>query len=320
MNKKRAGIIVLLLCFCFCLMPCRVRAASTADAVEPISPEELCELSLTYCYDQTPLEGIDINIYKVAKVSADYQFSLTSAFLVTGLNLNGIRTSGEWNTVRSTLEAYIVANGIESDIIATTDSNGTLSLSGLETGLYFATSGKVTQNGMSCSFSSALISLPDLNAEGKWEYRVAAAAKAEAAPPPGSDIEIEMKVVKLWKGDEGKAVRPASVDIEIFRDGISVETASLSAGNNWSYSWSVPYDGADWTVVERGVPNGYTVTVEERGGSFILTNTYNPPEPEDPEKPPQTGDTANILLYILLMSASGCVLIAVGAAGKRKSL
>lgn len=320
MNKKRAGIILLLFSFCLCLMPCRVQAASTADATEPISPEKPCALTLTYCYDKTPFVGIPVKIYKVAQISADLQFTLHPAFQATGLNLNGIRTSGEWNVVRSTLEAHIVSSGIEADITASTDQNGSIRLEGLQSGLYLAIVGQVTQNELRCNFDSAMISLPDLGADGRWEYSVTAAAKAELIPPAEPDKEIELKVLKLWKGDDGRSDRPESVEIEIFRDGISYTTARLSSENYWSYSWSAKDDGADWTVAERDIPNGYTVTVEERDGAFILTNTLSPSDPTDPEKPPATGDTTNILTYILLMSASGCALIAVGITGKRKSL
>ena len=320
MNKKLAGIILLLLSFCLCLMPCRVLAASTADAVEPISPEKPCALTLTYCYDNSPFVGITVKVYKIAQISSDLQFTLCPAFQATGLDLNGIRTSGEWNVIRSTLEAHIVSSGIEADIAASTDQNGQLCLEGLESGLYLAVVGRVTQNDLTCNFDSALLLLPGLRADGRWEYSVTAAAKAELIPPAEPDKEIVLKVLKLWKGDDGRSDRPESVEIEIFRDGISYTTARLSAENNWSYSWSEKDDGADWTVMERDVPNGYTVTVEERDGSFILTNTLISSDPTIPEKPPETGDTTNILTYILLMSVSGCALIAFGIVGKRKSL
>ena len=64
------------------------------------------------------------------------------------------------------------------------------------------------------------------------------------------------------------------------------------------------------------MPEGYTMTVEDRGNSFLITNTFDGP----PIRPPQTGDTANILLYIVLMTISGSMLIILGITGKRKRL
>ena len=59
------------------------------------------------------------------------------------------------------------------------------------------------------------------------------------------------------------------------------------------------------------------MTVEERATSFVLTNTWIEENPDKPN-PPQTGDTVNLLLYIILMTVSGVVFVAVGFIGKRK--
>src|SRR5699024_8562269 len=67
------------------------------------------------------------------------------------------------------------------------------------------------------------------------------------------------------------------------------ETVSLSAGNNWSYTWpNLPKTGYDYRVVENDVPNGYQVSytngdgeggvLQSDGGGFTgtITNTANP--------------------------------------------
>jgi hypothetical protein len=70
-------------------------------------------------------------------------------------------------------------------------------------------------------------------------------------------------------------------------------------------------------VVERNVPQGYTMTVEERQSTFVLTNTWNSTDPNDP---PKTGDTTNILLYVLIMAGAGSLLIILGITGKKLRL
>ena len=68
-------------------------------------------------------------------------------------------------------------------------------------------------------------------------------------------------------------------------------------------------------VVERNVPAGYIMTVEERELSFVVTNTLDTSEP--PIDPPDTGDTFNLLVPILLLGISGSALLLFGIAGKR---
>ena len=218
--------------------------------------------------------------------------------------------------IRSTLEAYIIANGIEADEIGVTNQDGKAYFTQLPTGLYLTVVDQAVNGDLFCDFDSALVALPGISQDGYWEYQVQVNAKGKPSDPIDPDKEIQKKVLKLWKGDNDTSERPKSVEIEIFRDGISVETVILSENNHWSYSWSAKDDGANWTVVERNVPQGYTMTVEERDNSFVLTNTRESGDPDTP--PPQTGDRS--MIHILITAIAGCLLIVVGVVGKRKRL
>ena len=303
---------MLLLCFCLCALPFQALAASTTDAKEPISTDRECTLSIGYSYDGNAFPNQEVSLYKVAEVSADFQYTLTSSFAASGLILNGIQTNNEWNVIRSTLEAYILANDAAPIKTAVTDASGLACFTGLTPGLYLASGVEIPQT---FRFDSALIALPGLGADGLWQYAVTAAAKPAVAPPIQPDEEIQLKVLKLWKGDEGGSDRPRSIEVEIFRNGLSYGAVLLSEENNWSYSWTAKADGTSWTVIERNVPAGYAMTVAQRENTFVLTNTrLSPPEPT----PPQTGDTSNVLLYTIIMYVSGVMLVILGIAGKRK--
>ena len=317
MAKRKYAIIAILLCCCFYLLPFYGLAASTSDAVEPIDPQSACSLSLSYQYDGISFANVSVGLYKIADVSSDFQYTLTSQFESTGLILNGVQTSGEWNVIRSTLEANILALCIEPDIVSETDSNGHVHFANLDTGMYLAIVGQVVQDGLRCYFDSALISLPGLDAYGHWQYDVSAAAKGQALPPEDTDEEIQFKVLKLWKGDENRTDRPVSIEVEIFCNGNSYQTVVLSEENNWSFAWTAKDDGSTWMVVERNIPDGYTMQLEERGTSFILTNVRSD-TPDNP-KPPTTGDTSHILLYLFIMILSGSVLMIVGIMRKESN-
>ena len=320
MINRKLGIIVFLLCFCLHLLPYQVMAASTSDAVEPIIPEKECSLTVSYCYGETAFSGVEVKLYRIAEVSADFRYTLAQSFAASGLILDGIRTTGEWNIVRSTLEAHILAYNIAPEFTSVTNEDGQVSFESLKTGMYLAIVNQVEQDDLHYRFDSALIALPGIEQDGRWQYQVSVNAKGEVLPPVDPDEKLELKVLKLWKGDENRNDRPESIEVEIFCNGTSYETVILSEENHWAYSWSANDDGSSWTVVERNVPQGYTMTVEERQSTFVLTNTWTPTYPDDPGKPPQTGDTSNIFLYVLLMIGSGSMLIILGVTGKKSRL
>ena len=314
----RIGIIAFLLCFCLHFMPCPTQAASTSDASEPISIEKTCDLTLSYSSNGKTFPEMPVKLYKIADVSADYQYTLTPLFAASGLILNGIQTIGEWNVVRTTLEAHILAHSIAPDHTAVTDQAGQVCFEALTPGLYLATTKQITQDNWAYAFDSALVALPGLGDDGLWQYQVAVATKSAILPPDDTGSEAEYKVTKLWKNDKQGAHRPQSVTVEIFRNGESYQTVTLSEENHWAYTWKAKESSATWNVVERNIPSGYTVTAEKRGTSFILTNTFT--EKQDTTTPPQSGDTTNVLLYVLLLNISGIVLVILGIAGKRKRL
>ena len=122
MVKRRMGIIGFLICICLCLMPCRAQAASTDDAKEMISPESSCTLTVSYHCEGTTFTGLPVKLYNIADVSADFQYSLTTPFQSSELMLNGICSAAEWNVIRSTLESYIITNGVTESDSAITDT------------------------------------------------------------------------------------------------------------------------------------------------------------------------------------------------------
>lgn len=320
MVKRGMGLIALLLCICLFLTPCSASAASTADAKEPISPNRDCTISLTYRYNEKIFIGASVRLYHIATVSADFQYTLTSLFANSHLVLNGIRTAGEWDIVRSTLESYILANGIVETITAVTDSDGQVTFDSLKTGLYFAAAVQATEDDTTCFFDSSLIAAPGLGADALWEYQVTAIPKPEVLPPIDPDEETQFKVLKLWKGD-ASSNRPDTIEIELFRNGESYQTVILSEATHWSFAWTAPADGADWVVVERNIPSGYAMTVDERGTSFVITNTLIPDSPEtSPGDVGRTGDTSHTLLYTIMIYVSGMLLVLLGLLGKRKHI
>ena len=321
-------------------MPC----AWASDVKEPISVSRDCSLSITYRCGTEALSGETVRLYQIASANTDAQYTLTDAFAASNVQFNNISTNGEWNVLRSTLESYILANNVSPTQTAVTDANGRVRFTQLKAGIYLVSAVRAKQSGVNYLFDALLLAVPSADENGNWHYDITAKVKGESLPPSPPDHKLEYRVLKLWKGDDGRIDRPQSIEAELFRDGESYKTVVLSEENHWSYSWTVKDDGSVWSVAERNVPEGYTVTVEKRDTTFVLTNsrTEQPPkdpnEPNDPNDPnepnvpnvptvegvttepsPYTGDTSNVLLYAVLMFVSGAVLLIVGMMGKRKN-
>lgn len=316
MAERRVGLIILALCLFLCLLPCQGYAASTTDAKEPISTDKDCTLTVGYFSDGIAFSDLPVKLYKIADVSADFQYTLAPSFAASNLILNGVQTVGEWNVIRATLETYILANRVMPDRETVTGLDAKASFDTLKPGLYLAITEHVVEDNTTYIFDSALVALPGLDQDGYWQYQVDVMAKSQIVPPVVEDEKIDLKVVKLWKGDRGSSSRPKEIVVEIFCNGKSYQTVILSEANHWTFSWSAMDDGSDWKVVERNIPEGYTMTVEKRETSFVLTNTLR----QNPDKPtpPPTGDTSNVMLYIILMVVSGSGLVVLGITGKRK--
>lgn len=273
---------------------------------------------MTYAYNGTAFSGMSVSLYKIADVSSEYQYTLTADFLPTGLQLNGVTTTGEWNTIRTTLESYIAAKGISAHLVQSTDANGQVSFLNLTPGLYLVAAVQCAKNGVWYSFDSVLTAVPDLNADGTWNYDVHGTLKADVDTPSGG--KLSYKVLKLWKDSGTASNRPTSIEVDIIRNGKIVETVVLSETNHWSYSWSAEDDGSTWQVAENPVPDGYVMTVEQRVTTFTILNSKSdqPSAPSSPDSP-QTGDTFHAGFYGMLMCISGIVLVLLGITGKRKA-
>lgn len=331
MEKRILALISLLMCLSLFLLPCTAYAASTSDAVEPISVSQKCSLTMKYAYNGTAFSGMSVPLYKIADVSSDYQYTLTDDFKATDLQLNGVSSTGEWNTIRTTLEAYVSANNIHASMVQSTNMDGQISFQDLTPGMYMVASVQCSKDGFRYYFASILTAVPDLNNDGTWNYDVTVTPKADVDNPSGEDLQY--KVLKLWKDTGNAAKRPNSIEVDILRNGKTVKTVVLSDANHWSYTWYAEDDGSTWQVVEKNVPDGYVMTVEKRTTTFTIINSVPdepdtpPDQPDNPDTPntptnpdvPKTGDTFNVGLYVMLICISGIVLVLLGITGKRKA-
>ena len=304
-NRKRllrqAGSVMAALLFCVMLLQQTVFAAD---------PEKTGSIRLNY----SAVDNAEFKVYRAGEITDNWEFVLTGAFQDIPADLNDLDTEA-MTELSETLAAYAAADGIEPDYSGRTDENGQVVFEGLTKGLYLIIGESVIWDGMRYDPVPFLLTVPSQDAEGEWNYQTEADVKYETSVPEKE--ETEYKVVKYWVGDGSGIARPVRITVDILKDGVLFDTQTLTAENNWSYSWTAEDNGSVWQVVEREIPEHYTVKVEKNKTMFLLTNTYTG---DTPEEVPKTGDSSVPLLPVTLLSLSGMVLILTGLAvrGRRE--
>lgn len=283
----------------------------SAGAITPLQPEKRCSMTLHYTQEGVGFSNLDISIYRIAGAQTDGSFYLIAPYAGYGIKIHGITTQREWDTVATTVKAFVVADKVPPTRTGRTNSQGTVTFTNLETGLYVVMGVTGENDKGTYEFNTFLVYVPTPNADGTFDYDVEARPKCILHVP-----NTEYKVVKLWKDVGYTSTRPKQVTVDIYKDGKLEYTEILSAANNWTFTWRVnPDRDGKWTVVEREVPAGYTVTVGESNGVFTVTNTR---EVHGKEEPPKTGDVFPLWTYVTVMTLSGILLILLGIYRKRK--
>ncbi|MBE6806810.1 MAG: Cna B-type domain-containing protein [Ruminococcaceae bacterium] len=298
MKRMVAWFCLALLCLCL----------SVPVSAQPLEVERECSLTLHYAKEGVGFAGVEISLYRVAEANPDGTYVLVAPFADYAVSIHDVTDPKGWSDLATTLSGYAVADSLPATRLAHSDQQGQVTVSGLPTGLYLVDGVTVEQESGTYTFDPFMVYLPTQN-EGEYQYEVVAKPKADRFTP--APPRTEYRVIKLWEDVEHTQRRPASITAQIYKNGILWNTVTLSQDNNWTYTWTDP-DQSEWSVVERNVPEDYTVYVDQKATTFVVTNQWNPDTPtEPPADPPETGDTAPVWLYVLVLclSGSGCVIV-----------
>lgn len=300
-NRILTRISAVMLCFAMLCPLC-------SQAAAPLDPAAQASLTLHYQKDGVAFAGLQIGIYRVAEASSDGSFHLIAPFSSYPINIHGITTQEQWQSVAETLCAYTVADQVSPDHEKQTDEEGSVCFSNLETGLYFVREAVAENASGTYVFNQFMVYVPTPQSDGSYLYAVEAKPKCVSFVP-----KDHYSVTKLWQDGDNQALRPKTVTVEIYQDGALYETQLLSADNNWTYTWSVSGDQGKWTVVETSVSDDYKVTIRQNGSNFSIINTH-----QTTPNAPQTGDTFTPLPWMLAMCFSGIMLMLLGIYGRRR--
>lgn len=271
--------ILAIACAAIAVCSMTVGAPPTYAAESTSSEDDAGSIQLEYDYQGEALEGATVDLYRVADWH-NGTFSLNGAFsgfrfgtdrggwdsLMKDLN-DGKATADQFQEAAWTLDAYTASIGIKPDAQGTITASGA-EFSDLAKGLYLVVYEHFTDGDKNCGASASLVSIPSVTKEGESLPKVTVRSKSECA----TISKTSLSVVKTWKDGSGKN-RPASIEVQLLRDGTVADTVTLNAANNWRHSWSNLAADHEWRVVEKDVPDGYVMALNRNGSDFIIVNT-----------------------------------------------
>lgn len=279
----------------FCLVILTFLMIPSAAFALNFSEERKGSISITLADPNgaTPIVGAELSLYHVATVGRNNSFNLAyvinDEFKDCGIDLND-------SQLVSKLDALLEEKNFASQTLVT-DSHGEVLYDNLPTGLYFVKQSNTVSGYAPCS--SFLVTLPEESADG-YNYAVNASPKTEVERL----VDITMK--KVWNtGTSGKAT--ASVKVQLLRDDVVLETAVLSAANNWQITYKDMPQSDKYSIKELDVPKGFTASYSQKDFVFTVTNTSS------------LAQTGQLVWPIPVLALAGLVLIAAGVVFLRKS-
>lgn len=290
-------------------IPCNVYALSTTEAVEKIDVMRNCSLTLYYDKLDYKLDNINIKIYDIASVLENFSYQLSSNFSNYPIVINGIKTDYLWNVLEDTLNSYILADNIK-ETFSYSIKDYVLEISDLHPGLYFVKTEQIDTDNYKLLFDSFLISVPNLEEDGTWNYDVSVYPKVEEYIP--NYQKINYTVVKQWI--DNKENRPDSIDIDIYKDGVFMKREVLSSSNSWMCNFDGVDDGSEWSVIERNIPSNYNVSILKNENNFIIVNTSLDYKSNNPK----TIDNIYFYFYLFIISFIGIILLIIGLMIRKK--
>ncbi len=317
-------LLISLICI---MMAIFVPLSVCASVGEAVDVNRKGSITVTIKNDEkVPVAEVPFRIYRVADVSADGEYTLTSKFSAYSVSLDDLDTES-MASLAMTLSAYISRDGIQPEQTGVTNKRGVVKFSDVSVGLYIVTGDKTKMDDTLYYPQPFMLSIPSATDEkGIYEYDVAVDAKYETHVDE-DDTPIERRVLKIWKDEDGDE-RPNEITVQLLRDDTVFDEVVLNESNNWRYVWSELDPEYTWQIVEKEVPADYTVSVSRTGVTFTVTNRYNPPPveptptpdtpptPTEPNKLPQTGQ---MWWPVPVLGAAGIALCGAGIAFKYKS-
>lgn len=224
-------------------------------------------------------KNMTFQLYQVAEKDKTGNWRACQPFQAYKLNFSLTDDEGK-RELAEALVGYIRRDGVKPLQTLVSDAKGTLSFGKTADGLYLIA-------GDGSSDSAGRKPVPIII---EWPAKESPSSpirpKYEIPQSSGKSDNLAVHVKKVWQ-DQNSDQRPASVQVQLLKDKTVIDTVTLNADNNWKKDWYGLARGYNYHVVEKTVPEGYTLSINREGNSFTLTNSKEaPPQKPVPKEPP----------------------------------
>lgn len=179
-------------------------------------------------------------------------------------------------------------------ITETTGTDGKVTFSGLEDGLYMV----FDRGGQAVYFEPFLVKFPYGDPQNPITH-------VYAKPKTSESSTMAVHVTKKWDDNNNAAgKRPENVIVCLVMDDVAIATATLNEENNWKHNFAGLNKEKEYTVTEFKVKDYETSYSGSQETGYVITNKYNgttdpggpggPGDPDDPYVPPVTPDDPDI--------------------------
>lgn len=276
-----SGVLPIILCILLVFSHMTIFAAS-------FDASRSSTLRVEFAPGGSAASGARFRIYRVADISSEGRFTLAGDFADYSVSFSGLDSEG-WTRCAQTLFNFVTRDRIAPLRESAADRTGVAEFADLSNGLYLVEGNTYTSGRHRYKPEPFLVSLPNLNLDGEWEYTVTPDVKfTDDYTPPGGR-SAQLRVVKNWRGDT-EASRPGRITVELFYRGTHNRTVTLNRANNWTFTdtrISTSYLNENWSVEEVRV-DGYVmenVEVNVSGDTVTISITNKPDNPNEPTEP-----------------------------------
>lgn len=274
------------------------------------------------------LSGAQFKIFRIASVDQSGKATPVAPF--DGYNVQiDVGSESDMAGVAFTLEGYALRDQLAPDFADATNTSGMVSFPAagtMQQGLYLVLGERYVADNVGYVIQPTVVRLPAWDAaEEQWIYDVIMNAKHETAP---DSHFVTRKALKVWKNIEGVEELPQEAVVHLLQDGKVYDTVPLNAENLWRHTWAELDANHHWTMVEEEMDD-YSVTVTREGITFVITNTYDPPEPvptptptpppDNPPDKPKLPQTGQLWWPVPMLISLGLLLIVFGLLRRRGS-